>query len=303
MKDVKDALEGAAYDAEAAFELLRKKGLASAKKKGSRLAAEGLVGVHIAEDQSSACILEVNSETDFVARNEKFQSLVARMSSQVHSFAAAASEPTDALVEVDMDAFKHSMVPAGDSSERVVVEEAVAEVAAVTGENVQLRRASVLRAPPPAASGTVSAFGYVHSSPPGVKMMGRIASVVLLAHDGGGATAAAAAKIGPQLAMHVVAARPQYLSSSTVPLDALEKEKAFLLEQAMSSGKPQNIAEKMVQGRLSKFYEEVALLEQKFVVDESKKVKAVIADAAKEAGGTIELVQFARMQCGEGLSD
>ena len=267
MMDCKKALTEAGGDMEAAVDWLRKKGLAAAAKKSGRTAAEGLVGV--ASAVNKAAMVEVNAETDFVARNEQFQALV-------ETIAKLALE-----VGEDLETIKAAKFPGG---ERTVAEE-ITHLVATIGENMSLRRARVMSV----GQGVVAT--YVHNAlRPGLGKIG-----VLVAIEGGGSEIEALETLGRQVGMHVAATRPDALDTSGVDPAALEREKAVLTEQARASGKPEAIIEKMVTGRIQKYYEEVVLLEQVWVHDGESRVKAVV----KKAG--VELADFARFTLGEGI--
>lgn len=272
MMDCKRALEETGGDIEAAIDWLRKKGLAAAAKKAGRAATEGLVAL-LAED-GRGVVVEVNSETDFVARNEQFQELVRRIVRL--AFGA----------EGDLDALLKATVPETGRT----VEEEITHAVATIGENIRLRRARCLEVQP----GVVA--GYVHAQvAPG---LGRIGVLVALRSE---ADPERLAELGKQLAMQIAAAHPQAVSVERLDPAVLERERAVLAEQARASGKPENIIQKMVEGRLRKFYEEAVLLEQAFVMDPDRKVRDVIAAFEKETGKPVEVVDFVRMEVGEGL--
>jgi elongation factor Ts len=266
MMDCKKALTETGGEVEAAVDWLRQKGLAAAAKKSSRVAAEGLVGV--ASERGRAAMVEVNAETDFVARNEQFQAFV----EAVAKIALKVGE--------DLDAIKAAQYP--DSTHTVA--EQLTELIAKIGENMNLRRARVLSAP----NGVVAT--YVHSAlRPGLGKIG-----VLVAIEGGGEMAALET-LGRQVGMHIAAARPEALDITAVDPAALEREKAVLIAQARESGRPENIIEKMVEGRIRKYYEEVVLLEQVWVHDGESRVKAVVSKSGAK------LIGFARFLLGEGV--
>jgi len=266
MMDCKKALIDTDGDLEQAFDWLRKKGLAAAAKKSGRVAAEGLVAV--ASAPGKAAVVEVNAETDFVSRNETFQAFV----QQVAQIALAVGDDIATI----------SAQPYPDT-DRTVAEQ-LTHLVATIGENMNIRRAKVLTVP----QGVVAT--YMHSAvKPGLGKIG-----VLAALEGAG-EAAVLETLGRQVGMHVAAARPEALDVDFVDPAALEREKAVLTEQARASGKPDNIIEKMVEGRIRKYYEEVVLLEQVWVHDGESRVKAV----AKKAG--VKLTGFARFQLGEGI--
>jgi elongation factor Ts len=266
MMDCKRALTETGADLEGAVDWLRKKGLAAAAKKSGRVAAEGLVGV--ATMPNRGAIVEVNAETDFVARNETFQAYV-------ETLAKLALD-----IGEDVEALKATRFP---GSERTVAEELTHMVATI-GENMNIRRVRVLHV----GSGVVAA--YVHQAlKPGLGKIG-----VLVAVEGT-SELAGLELLGRQTGMHVAATQPQALDIDGVDTAALEREKAVLTEQARASGKPEEIIEKMVVGRIRKYYEEVVLLEQVWVHDGESRVKAV----AKKSGAKI--TAFVRFALGEGI--
>jgi elongation factor Ts len=272
MMDCKKALNETGGDLEAAIDWLRTKGLASAAKKSGRVAAEGLVGVAVAGTKGA--VFEVNSETDFVARNESFQGFV----STVTGLALTNGE--------DLEALKAVAYP---ETGRTVAEELTHNIATI-GENMNLRRARVISV----EDGVV--VPYVHNAvKPG---LGKIGVLVALESAGDKAKLGELAK---QIAMHVAAAAPQSLSTDDLDPTAIERERAVLIDQAKDSGKPMEIVEKMVEGRLRKFYQEVVLLEQTFVVDGETKIAKVVENAAKDLGTPVKLASFVRMQLGEGI--
>jgi elongation factor Ts len=266
MMDCKKALTETEGDIESAVDWLRKKGLAAAAKKSGRIAAEGLVGV--ASAPLKAAVVEVNAETDFVARNETFQEFVAT----VAQTALAVGDSLDAI----------NAAPYGDTGRTVA--EQLTHLIATIGENMNIRRAAVLTVP----KGVVAT--YMHQAlKPGLGKIGVLAAVEA---DG---ELTALETLGRQVGMHVAAARPEALDIDGVDPAALERERAVLTEQARGSGKSDAIIEKMVEGRIRKYYEEVVLLEQIWVHDGESRVRAV----AKKAGVT--LTGFVRFALGEGI--
>ena len=269
MMDAKKALTEAGGDMETAMEELRKKGMAKADKKSSRTAAEGLVAV--VTDGTTGAVVEINAETDFVSRNEEFQAFVEKVAQK-----ALGVDDVEALAAADLD---------GKS-----VKDSLTDLIAKIGENMALRRSQKLEV----SKGAV--VSYVHGA---LKDgMGKIGVLVGLESD---ASEDALQAVGKQVAMHVAAAFPKYLDRGSVDAAEMEKERAFLIEQAKAEGKPDDIAEKMVEGRMRKYYEEVCLLDQTFVVDGETKIADVVANAGKEAGADIKLTGFARVQLGEGI--
>jgi elongation factor Ts len=272
MMDCKRALGDSGGDIEAAVDWLRKKGLAAAAKKSGRIAAEGLVGV--ATRGTAGAVVEVNSETDFVARNELFQAFVRT----VAALAVGGNGDVEALKEM----------PYPGTGRTVAAE--LSELVGRIGENLVLRRVERL------AVGQGQVAPYMHNSlAPG---LGKIGVLVALESDAAGE---ALATLGRQLAMHVAAANPLYLDTAAVPATALDRERAVLREQAKGGGKTEAIVERMVEGRLRKFYEEVVLLEQVFVIDGESRVGKVVEAAAKMAGKSIRVAAFARFALGEGI--
>ncbi|HME22162.1 MAG TPA: translation elongation factor Ts [Acetobacteraceae bacterium] len=266
MMDCKRALTEAGGDMEAAVDWLRTKGLAAAAKKSGRVAVEGLVGVVSAPGRGA--MVEVNAETDFVARNDSFQAFV----EAVTRIALAVGE--------DLDAIKAAPFP---GSGRSVAEE-LTHLVATIGENMNIRRARVLSV----GSGVVAT--YVHNTlKPGLGKIG-----VLVAIEGTGELAALET-LGRQAGMHIAASSPESVDIDGVDPASLAREKAVLVEQARQSGRPDHIIEKMVEGRIRKFYEEVVLLEQVWVHDGESRVKAVLAKAG------VKLAGFARFKVGEGI--
>ena len=266
MMDCKKALVENDANIEAAIDWLRKKGLSAAAKKSGRVAADGLIGV--ASAPGRAAMVEVNAETDFVGRNEAFQAFV-------HEVAKVALAVGDDLAAINAAAYP--------GTGRSVAEELVQLVATI-GENMNIRRACVLSVP----QGAVAS--YVHQAlKPGLGKIG-----VLVAVEGA-SEIAALETLGKQVGMHVAATRPEALDTDSVDPAALERERTVLSEQARASGKPEAIIEKMVEGRIRKYYEEVVLLEQVWVHDGESRVRAVVKKAGARLGG------FARFHLGEGI--
>lgn len=272
MLDCKKALDHTKGDMEAAVDWLRTKGLASAAKKASRVAAEGLVA--IAVDGNKAAVVEVNSETDFVAKNDMFQDYV-------KDAATVALSNNGELVA--METFTCPKVNKG-------FKERLTDLIAKIGENMNLRRAKMVEV----KNGVVAT--YVHNAV--MPNVGKIGVLVALESS---ADKEKLAELGKSIAMHIAATAPMFRTIEEVSKDALEREKAIFAEQAAQSGKPANIVEKMVEGRVRKYYDEVVLEEQAFIMDNDKKVKQVIADAAKELGTDIKLTEFVMFKLGDGI--
>lgn len=265
MMDCKKALNETAGNVEEAIDWLRTKGLATAAKKSGRVAAEGLVGVATAGNK--AAVVEINAETDFVARNEQFQQFV-------EDAAIVALTTGD-----DVEALKNATMENGKT-----VAENLTSLIATIGENMTIRRVRVLEV----GSGVVAS--YIHSALR--PTVGKIAVLVALEAP---SASADLEDLGRKIGMQVAAVRPIALSVEEVSSDELEREKAIFIEQARASGKPDNIIEKMIDGRIRKFYEEVVLLEQTWIHDGESKVKAVVDKSGSK------LVVFERFHLGEGI--
>lgn len=271
MMDAKKALVEVGGDMEAAVDWLRKKGLATAAKKSGRTAAEGLVAVALGGKK--AAVLEVNAETDFVARNDQFQGFVVKAA----ELALEAKSDIAVLANAAFEAGK-------------TVQEKLTNLIATIGENMSLRRTQTLEV----NDGVV--VGYIHNAiNPG---LGKIGVLVALESTG---DKAKLESLGKQLAMHVAAANPQFLNSADVTAAAVEREKNVIRETAKASGKPDDIIEKMLEGRMRKFYEEICLLDQVFVMDGETKVSKVLENSAKDVGAPVTLVGYVRYQLGEGI--
>ena len=271
MMDCKKALSETDGDLDAAIDWLRKKGLSAAAKKASRVASEGLVGV--LSEGTVGTLVEVNSETDFVSRNETFQQFVTTLTGL-----AREAESIEAMAEM-----------AYPETGRTVAEELTHNIATI-GENMSLRRMVKLSV----SEGVV--VSYVHNA--AADGLGRIGVLVALESA---AAADVLTGLGKQLAMHVAAAAPASLSADDLDPEMVARERQILVDQAIQSGKPADIAEKMVEGRMKKFMKEVVMLEQTFVVDGETEVKKVIENAAKDAGADITMTGFARFNLGEGI--
>lgn len=272
MMDCKRALAEVDGDLEAAVDWLRKQGIAAAAKKAGRTAAEGLVG--IATDAGGGALVEVNAETDFVARNETFQGFV----QTVAEAALEADSPGIDALE------KASLAEGGTIGERLT------ELVATIGENLTLRRQGVLRVSP----GIVAS--YVHNAV--TPSLGKIGVLVALESPGDAEKLSA---FGKQLAMHVAASNPQVVTIEAIDPADLARERDVLSGQARASGKPEEIIEKMVEGRLRKYYEDVVLLDQTFVIDGETKVAKALEAAEKEIDAPIRVAGFIRFALGEGV--
>ena len=271
MMDCKKALEETSGDIDAAIDWLRTKGLATAAKKSGRVASEGLVAIHVAGN--SAAMIELNAETDFVSRNDDFQSLALNL-------AKLANDAADIASLNDL---------AFPNTQRTVAEEITHNIATI-GENMMLRRMKNIKVD----KGRV--VSYIHNAT--ADGMGRIGVLVALESE---ADAQTLESLGKQIAMHVAATKPASLSLESLDPAMVQRERDVLIEQSKESGKPQEIAEKMVEGRLRKYFQEVVLLEQTFVVDGESKVADVIKKVASDCGSDISLKEFSFFVLGDGV--
>jgi elongation factor Ts len=272
MMDCKKALAETKGDLEAAGDWLRKSGLLKAAKKAGRVAAEGLIGIAVGEH--SGVLVEVNAETDFVARNDDFKSFV----KSAAELALKEGCTLEALMTKKL----------GGAS----VQETLTGLIAKIGENMSVRRIAAVSVDP----GLVASYVHNAASPE----LGKIGVLVALKST---ADKAKLAALGKQLAMHIAAASPIALSPAHIPADVLEHEKSVQAEivAKKATGKPANIVEKMLEGSMRKFYEDVCLLEQVFVIDQQSKVSAVLEKAGKDFGAPVEIEGFLRFQVGEGI--
>lgn len=270
MMDCKKALTEAQGDMEKAIEILREKGLAAAAKKAGRIAAEGIVKTHISEDGKSAGIVELNCETDFVAANEEFVTFAARLAEM-----ASTTEATSVEAFVD-EKFE------GETT----VSEALTALIAKLGENMTVRRFERFNV----EKGIVQS--YIHGG-------GRIGVVVELGCDSDNAEVLS--EVAKDVCMQVAAANPSFLSREDVDNESLEKEKEIYRVQALNEGKPENIVEKMVMGRIQKYYKEVCLLDQAWVKDGDKSISKYLQEKSKEVGSPITINKFVRYERGEGI--
>ena len=272
MMDCKAALNETSGDMEAAVDWLRTKGLAKAAKKAGRVAAEGLIG--LAAKPKEAALVEVNSETDFVARNDTFQ----KMALGIAEAALGAKGNLDKLAKAKF--------PGGNAT----VADTVKEMIGTIGENMTLRRTAFLEV----KKGAVASYMHNMMAP----RLGKIGVIVALESAG---DPEALKSFGRQVAMHIAAANPQSVDVDSLDKAVIERERAVLTEQAKESGKPAPVIEKMVEGRLRKFYEEVVLLAQSFVHDPETTVGKAMAAAEKSAGAPIKITGFYRFALGEGI--
>jgi elongation factor Ts len=268
--DCKNALSENGGDMDAAVDWLRKKGLAKAAKKAGRVAAEGLIGIAVKGD--AGALVEVNAETDFVARNDEFKDFV----KQAAALGLEAGGDVEKLLGADMD---------GAS-----VDETLKGLIAKIGENMSVRRACALSVEP----GVVASYIHNASGPE----LGRIGVLVALQSEGDTDKLMA---LGRQLAMHIAAANPLALSIAHLPPDVVAKEREIQRELAKQSGKPDHVIDKMIEGRMKKFYEESVLLEQIFVIDGETRISKVLENASKALGTPVEIAGFVRFAVGEGI--
>ncbi len=273
MMDCKQALTESAGDMEAAIEWLRKKGLSKAAKKSDRIAAQGLIG--ITSDGTSGAVVEVNSETDFVARNDQFQDMVRK----IVSLAPAAKG--------DLEKLQAAKYPGSGNTVEGQIKDAIATI----GENMGLRRTAALSV----SDGVVAA--YVHNKV--ADGLGKIGVLVALESTG---DKDKLTELGRQIAMHVAAASPLAVTPDDLDPAAIEKERAFYTEQALESGKPKDIVDKMVEGRLRKeFFQQACLMSQVFVLDGKASVEEAVKAASKEIGAPVKVSAFVRYALGDGI--
>ncbi|MEQ1753159.1 MAG: translation elongation factor Ts [Micropepsaceae bacterium] len=272
MMDCKKALNETQGDMEGAIDWLRKQGLSKAAKKASRIAAEGLVGV--AAKGSKGAVVEINSETDFVSRNEQFQAFVSKVA--------------ELALNAGGDISKLAKMPYPGTS--LDVDGQLKHLVATIGENMTLRRTTSFDV----AQGVVASYVHNQAAP----NLGRMGVLVCLKSSG---NADALASLGRKIAMHVASANPIALRADQVDSSTLDREKAIFADQARATGKPENIIAKMVEGRVRKFYEEVVLLQQAFIMDPDKTVDAFVKAAEKEVGAPVSVEGFVRFALGEGI--
>ena len=281
MMDCKRALQETGGDIEAAMDWLRTKGLSKAAKKADRIAAEGVVAVALRDDGKgmTGAVIELNAETDFVARNEQFQNGARKV--------AKAALNVDAIgaKEADIQALNAAALDDGQT-----VSDMITGMISTIGENMMVRRAARFVVP----EGAVAAYIHNATAPD----LGRIGVLVALKSDG---PHDRVQDIGRKVAMHIAATQPMALNTDELDTAAVERERAIFSEQAAQSGKPANVVEKMVEGRIRKFYEEVVLLKQAFVMEPELTVEAYVAKAGKDMGHEVTVVGFVRLALGEGV--
>lgn len=271
MMDCKKALTETNGDMDAAVEWLRKKGLSSAAKKAGRVASEGAISIEISEDSRKGTIAEINSETDFVAQNDNFKALVKKATRHIHCSTAVTVED---LLETEIDGTRFEEFLKG-------------EIAKI-GENIVARRFVTVDA---GENGVVE--GYIHGN-------GRV-GVLVAAKCDSDKTCEAVRPTLKNIAMHIAAMNPAYLDEDAVPAEVIEKEKEIAIEQLKKEGKPENIWDKILPGKIKRFMKDNTLVNQPFVMDDKKTVGEVLNASAKEAGGTAKIVEFIRFELGEGI--
>jgi elongation factor Ts len=274
MMDCKKALTETNGDVEAAKEWLRKKGISNASKKSDRVTSEGVIAIAI--NDKGAAVVELNSETDFVAKNSKFIALADAIASEALK------------TNADVESLQNAKL-----SDGVAVSDAIAENIATLGENMRLARVGYLSLP---SHGVISF--YVHNAIENSTSCGKIGVAVMIESDKEIGDKSKVQNLAKQIGMHIAATKPEALDVASLDQSHVEKEKSILTEQARASGKPENVIEKMIEGRLRKFYEEVVLLEQSFVINPDKKVSDVISDLGKELGCSLKLSGYLRFALG-----
>lgn len=272
MMDCKKALTETSGDIEKAIEFLREKGLASAAKKAGRIAAEGIVTTYVTEDGKTAVILEVNCETDFVAVNESFIEFANTVAKQI---ATTDVESVEALLEAKYI-----------GTESASIKDALTELIAKIGENMNIRRFEKLSV----ESGAINS--YIHAG-------GKIGVLVALACEKEGNDVLS--QLAKDVAMQVAAANPLFLDENSVDHEVLDKEREIYRVQALNEGKPENIVEKMVEGRIKKYLKEVCLIDQVWVKNPDYTISKLLAEKSKEVGAPITLASFVRFERGEGI--
>ncbi len=272
MLDCKKALSESNGVIEDAVDWLRKKGLAAAAKKSGRIASEGLVGMVVGGTKGA--VVEINSETDFVSRNDTFQNFVNNVADVALN------------VEGDVEELKSASYPGADKS----VSEQLTDMIAKIGENMNIRRSAQVKV----NKGVVASYMHNAVTP----NLGKIAVLVGLESE---APAEKLNELGKHIAMHIAASNPLFLNVADVDTASLDRERDVLVAQAKASGKPENIIEKMVEGRIRKYYEEVVLTEQAYILDPDKKVGKIIEEAKKELGSEVKLNSYVRIALGEGV--
>ncbi|MBR3098695.1 MAG: elongation factor Ts [Clostridia bacterium] len=273
MMDCKKALVESDGDMEKAIEWLREKGLSQAAKKASRIAAEGVVAQYLSEDGKVGAIVEVNCETDFVAKTDNFI-----------NFANSVAKHIALANPADVDALLAQKYVDDESK---TISDMISDATVAIGEKISVRRFERYE-----TTGVIST--YIH-------LGGKVGVMVEVADDEAGAASADVKTFAHDLALQIAAAKPEAVRREEVDVEKLNKEKEILRAQALNEGKPEKIVERMVEGRIEKYYKEVCLLEQLFVKDGEKTIKSLMAEIAKAAGATLDVVKFVRFERGEGI--
>lgn len=280
MMDCKKALEESAGNVDAAIDYLKKKGISSASKKAARIADEGMITIYKSEDSKTATMLELNSETDFVPKNEKFHMLIAQLVKAAHNFNEKLPSSNNQL---DVEKFQSTMI--GNSS----VSDVIAENIALIGEKLHLSRIIRIQ-----LSGEGFIATYLHNKVNDYN--GKLGVIVAI---GAEKVTHELKDVANKIAMHIAAMKPEYINTADVPENILQKEKEIFLTQASATGKPQNILDKMVESRIKKFYEEIVLLEQPFVMDPKISIKELLQQVGKQVGCEVKIEDFVRLVVGE----
>ncbi len=271
MMECKKALVENDGNIEASVDWLRKKGLSKAAKKSDRIASEGSVSIEISDDFKSAIISEINCETDFVSQNENFQEFASKTNTQI---AKSGVETTEELIKTDING--------------TTFEEFMQTQIAKIGENIIVRRFAKV-----SIDGEGAINGYVHTN-------GKV-GVLVAAKCSDSATSKAVCEVLKDISMHAAAMKPPYLDESSIPEDVIENEKNIAIELLKKEGKPEAMFDKILPGKIKKYYEDNTLINQKFVKDDKKSIKQVVDEAAKSAGGSAEIVEYIRYELGEGI--
>lgn len=287
--DCKKALTETNGDFEAAVVYLREKGLAAAVKKAGRIAAEGLVDTYISDDRLAGSLVEVNCETDFVAKNEDFKKFVSAIAKQIVQSKALYVSSEDAPQGADPATILLNQPFIDDPTKNV--ETALKETIAKIGENMAIRRLARYEVEP-GKHGVVES--YIH-------MAGRVGVLVELAVDKEVSDRDALSRLAHELGMQIAAMKPQYVSREEVPQEVLDREREIYRNAALNEGRPEKIVDRIVEGKLGKFFEDVCLIEQTYVKDSNLTIKQLLQQKSKELGATISVVRFARFEKGEGI--
>eukprot|EP00941_MAST-03F_sp_MAST-3F-sp1_P004229 g4229.t1 len=300
LMDCRNALREGDLNLDGAIEWLRKNGLAAAAKKAGRDASEGLVSAVISDCRTTAVLVEVNSETDFVARNEKFQALLNGVAqSALASPTIAPTGQSGDLVNMKEHIPALLSAPFVEGEEKISVEEMVKESVGTLQENLVVGRTCklVVNDPLGPLEGAGALGAYVHGPIQPGSSSGKAGAIVALTHGGDKSNNEDLSEVARKIAMHIVAARPLYLSRDTVPSSVLEKEKEIIAEELLKQGKPEKMLEKIVPGKLEKFYKETCLVDQEYLLSGDK---MKVSEVVEKEGGGIKIAAFVRLETGEG---